>query len=80
MEMENINSYINSYMITSEKVKLTISICHIDRFSKAEIPMYSPTQGWQKNEKNKEKMKNTSICKALCALGRHKKFHIFLKM
>ena len=34
------NSYINSYMNTSEKAKLTASVCHIERFSKSRIPIY----------------------------------------
>ena len=36
----DINSYINSYMNTSEKAELAFSISHTERFSKLEIPIY----------------------------------------
>ena len=37
----NINSYINSYMDTSGKAKLTAAIHHIGRFLKSGIPIYN---------------------------------------
>ena len=36
----DIDSYINSYMYTSEKAELTASIHHLQRFSKSGIPIY----------------------------------------
>ena len=65
-------------MITPEEAELTTTICHIERFSKSDIPIYSPAHGWQNAEKNKEKTKNARICKALYVSGSHKMQHIFL--
>ena len=38
----DINSYINSYMKTSEIAELTTSLSHIEGFSKSRIPIYNP--------------------------------------
>ena len=38
---EGINSYINSCMSNSEKAELTVSVRHIERFSKLGIPIYN---------------------------------------
>ena len=37
----DINSYINSYMITSERIELTFSIRHIEKFLKSGVPIYN---------------------------------------
>ena len=60
----DVNSYINSYMNTSEKGELTSLVGHIERFSKSEVPIYIsevPDTAFPKNEK-----KNIGNCKALC--------------
>ena len=65
------NSYISSYMNTSDKAELTTSFCHIERFSKSGISIYISGHGWQKNEKKKKKKKkNAANCKALCISGK----------
>ena len=53
-------------MNTSEEAELTVSFCHIKRFSKfrsTDLLFGSPIHGWQKNE---NKNKNIGNCKALC--------------
>ena len=55
MEMLTLTSY---YMNVSEKVKLTASIRHNDRFSKSSIPIYSskaPEKLWRKRRRRKRR-------------------------
>lgn len=57
-ENENINSYINTCVITSEKAKVATSFSHIDMFSKLGIPMSEAATLMP--EKLEEQLRNNS--------------------
>ena len=41
IENQDINSYINFYMVASKNAKLTASVRHTEQFSKSAIPIYN---------------------------------------
>ena len=58
-------------MDTSEKAEPTASIHHIESFWKSGILLYNsevPDTAGRRNEKKKEKKKDTYNCKVLCVL------------
>ena len=78
----DINSYINSYLGTSEKAEVTAASIGLDweifKISNTNLQSRSPRYGWQK-KKEKKKKKNTGNCKALCVSSKRNKTHVFLE-
>ena len=60
---EDINSYISSYINALGEAEFTVSVRHIERFSKAGIPTYnsrSPENNWQKDKKKRRRTQATA--------------------
>ena len=68
----DINSYINSYMDTLEKVELTASIRHIAIFLKSEIPIYNSEVPTGRKIRRRRKKKRTQL-QSVCASRKRNK-------
>ena len=69
----DINSYINSYMDTLEKVELTASIGHIAIFLKSGIPIYNSEVPTGRKTRRRRRRKKCTQLQSVCASRKRNK-------